>query len=176
MVMASGEVKGLVCEHHALMAEYGRAQIRCSQMLMSQADQIMRLEAQLMWLEDQLMRARVAIVLRDTAREWDSARRARQQSGYPPKRGKGDGAKHGREQAAQQEADLVICQTGCVSHGNYWREHEYCSRTARQCVLVDNPHALDGFRGPEGPRAGRSGGTVAAGAAQAGEGDYQAAD
>lgn len=43
-------------------------------------------------------------------------------------------------------ADLVICQTGCVSHGAYWRVKDHCTRTGKQCVLVDKPEALDALR------------------------------
>lgn len=39
-------------------------------------------------------------------------------------------------------ADLVICQTGCVSQGAYWRVQDHCKRTGKQCVLVANPEAL----------------------------------
>jgi hypothetical protein len=39
-------------------------------------------------------------------------------------------------------ADLVICQTGCVSHGAYWRVEDHCRRTGKTCVLVDQPEAL----------------------------------
>ncbi len=43
-------------------------------------------------------------------------------------------------------ADLVICQTGCVSHGAYWRVQDHCKRTGKRCVLVDRPDALDVVR------------------------------
>lgn len=36
-------------------------------------------------------------------------------------------------------ADLVICQTGCVSHNAYWRVKDHCKRTGKQCVFVDTP-------------------------------------
>lgn len=38
-------------------------------------------------------------------------------------------------------ADLVICQTGCISHNAYWRVKDFCKRTGTQCVFVDNPSA-----------------------------------
>ncbi|WP_374316771.1 DUF2325 domain-containing protein [Aquabacterium sp.] len=38
-------------------------------------------------------------------------------------------------------ADLVICQTGCVSHNAYWRVKDHCKRTGKQCVFVDKPSA-----------------------------------
>ena len=40
-------------------------------------------------------------------------------------------------EASLRAADLVICQTGCLSHGDYWRVHDYCRRTNKTCVLVE---------------------------------------
>jgi hypothetical protein len=51
----------------------------------------------------------------------------------------------GEEESAAQldatlaAADLVICQTGCISHNAYWRVKDYCKRTGKQCVFVENP-------------------------------------
>lgn len=36
-------------------------------------------------------------------------------------------------------ADLVICQTGCVSHDAYWRVKDHCKRTGKRCVFVESP-------------------------------------
>jgi hypothetical protein len=36
-------------------------------------------------------------------------------------------------------ADLVICQTGCISHNAYWKVKDFCKRTGKRCVFVDNP-------------------------------------
>jgi hypothetical protein len=36
-------------------------------------------------------------------------------------------------------ADLVICQTGCISHDAYWRVKEHCKRTGKRCVFVEKP-------------------------------------
>lgn len=41
--------------------------------------------------------------------------------------------------ASLAAADLVICQTGCVSHEAYWRVKDHCKRTGKRCVFVDNP-------------------------------------
>jgi len=53
------------------------------------------------------------------------------------------GEKHGGAQleASLAAADLVICQTGCVSHDAYWRVKDHCKRTGKRCVFVDNPSA-----------------------------------
>lgn len=44
-----------------------------------------------------------------------------------------------RLDATLAAADLVICQTGCISHNAYWRVKDYCKRTGKQCVFVENP-------------------------------------
>ena len=45
-------------------------------------------------------------------------------------------------EASLLAADLVICQTGCVSHNAYWRVQDHCKRTGKQCVLVEQPRAM----------------------------------
>jgi len=42
-------------------------------------------------------------------------------------------------EASLAAADLVICQTGCVSHSAYWRVKDYCKRSGKRCVFVDKP-------------------------------------
>lgn len=39
-------------------------------------------------------------------------------------------------------ADLVICQTGCIGHGAYWRVEDHCRRTGTPCLLVEQPRSL----------------------------------
>ena len=55
-------------------------------------------------------------------------------------------ASHGRTLEASADtwtaaslaaADLVICQTGCISHDAYWRVQDHCRRTGKPCILVD---------------------------------------
>jgi len=55
------------------------------------------------------------------------------------------------------EADLVICQTGCLSHQAYWRVQDHCRRHNKPCVLVAQPDALRIIRihqRDDGPSAG----------------------
>jgi hypothetical protein len=49
-----------------------------------------------------------------------------------------------RLDATLAAADLVICQTGCISHDAYWRVKDHCRRTGKRCVFVGTPsrHAL----------------------------------
>ncbi|MEQ4618072.1 MAG: DUF2325 domain-containing protein [Corticimicrobacter sp.] len=35
-------------------------------------------------------------------------------------------------------ADMVICQTGCVSQGDYWRVQDHCRRTGKMCVMIES--------------------------------------
>lgn len=42
-------------------------------------------------------------------------------------------------EASMAAADLVICQTACLSHNAYWRVKQHCKRTGKPCLYVDNP-------------------------------------
>ena len=49
--------------------------------------------------------------------------------------------------ASLAAADLVICQTGCISHNAYWKVKDFCKRTGKRCVYVENPSASSLARG-----------------------------
>lgn len=62
-----------------------------------------------------------------------------------------DGGDHADDpalEASLRAADLVICQTGCVSHGAYWRVQDHCRRTGKPCVLVGEPRPMLFVRHP----------------------------
>lgn len=73
--------------------------------------------------------------------------------------------------ASLAAADLVICQTGCISHNAYWKVKDFCKRTGKQCVFVENPSVSLLARGLEtisitianATPAGRSDGAVETG-------------
>jgi hypothetical protein len=44
-----------------------------------------------------------------------------------------------RLEASIAAADLVICQTGCIAHSAYWRVKDFCKRTGKPCLFIDNP-------------------------------------
>ncbi len=44
-------------------------------------------------------------------------------------------------------ADMVICQTGCISHNAYWKVKDFCKRTGKRCVYVDNPSTSSLIKG-----------------------------
>ena len=46
-----------------------------------------------------------------------------------------------RLEASLAAADLVICQTGCISHDAYWRVKDHCKRHGKRCLFVDKPSA-----------------------------------
>ena len=54
-----------------------------------------------------------------------------------------------RLEASLAAADLVICQTGCISHSAYWRVKDFCKRTGKRCVFIDNPSISSLARGLE---------------------------
>ena len=74
----------------------------------------------------------------------NAARQAIEQAGgrFLHHAGGDDGVDDVAVEASLVAADLVICQTGCVSHDAYWRVHDHCQRTGKQCVLVDQPQAM----------------------------------
>ncbi|MGR4871418.1 DUF2325 domain-containing protein [Variovorax sp. LARHSF232] len=118
MQHATQDLEQLSREHGALMRDYGRVQSRCSDQMRAQAREIERLHAQ-------VMRLRAHVIVCATERAWaneDSDPQALAQS--------------------LRAADLVICQTGCLSHGAYWRVQDHCRRTGKTCVLVEQPEAL----------------------------------
>lgn len=43
-----------------------------------------------------------------------------------------------RIDGALAAADIVICQTGCISHNAYWRVKAQCKRTGKACMFVKN--------------------------------------
>ncbi len=45
-------------------------------------------------------------------------------------------------EASLRAADLVICQTGCLSHNAYWRVEDHCRRTGKTCVMLEGPAPL----------------------------------
>jgi hypothetical protein len=51
----------------------------------------------------------------------------------------GDEDNAARLDATLAAADLVICQTGCISHDAYWRVKDHCKRTGKRCLFVETP-------------------------------------
>ncbi|WP_431101927.1 DUF2325 domain-containing protein [Roseateles noduli] len=58
--------------------------------------------------------------------------------------------------ASLAAADLVICQTGCISHDAYWRVKDHCKRHNKKCVYIESPSA-SGMRRALGSLSGGDG-------------------
>jgi hypothetical protein len=116
----------LAHEHGLLLRRYAALQQRCTEQARAQAQAIARLQAQVMGL-------RAQTIVQCSARAWadeDSLIET------PPP------ADLARLEHSLRAADLVICQTGCVGHGAFWRVQDHCKRTGKACVLVEQPDAL----------------------------------
>ncbi|WP_354445602.1 DUF2325 domain-containing protein [Ottowia thiooxydans] len=141
----------LALEHGVLLRQYGALQRRCGQQVRTQAEEIDRLQRQ-------VVRLRAGVIARDSALSWEREERRKLMAAI------GDWPEHEiqalQEQASTlaplhthasdsdwledslRSADLVVCQTGCISHGDYWRVEDHCKRTGKTCVLVEQPGAL----------------------------------
>ncbi len=90
--------------------------------LVERVQQLMRERLQWQWWQDGWRRRAAAALVRDTPLAGDADARALEES--------------------LMAADLVICQTGCLSHGAYWRVQDHCRRTGKACVVMERPEAL----------------------------------
>ena len=147
--MPNDEFQQLRLEHGALMQIYQEAQIRCT-------EQIQALAHEAEALKRQLIRLRAQLIARDTALSWEREQRHALAINLAaslltqPSPGKTQFAPASLTVTPEQQllesslqaADLVICQTGCISDGDYWRVEDHCKRNGKPCVLVDEPNAL----------------------------------
>ena len=167
MQASAQELQQLVDEHQTLLRQYARTQARCTALLGRQAAEIESLRAQafrqraalivrdtaLAWArhDQAMLEAAVPGLSRRAAlaRKVESLvariqELMRERLHRPPAR-LPDIAGHAADDITEESlvaADLVICQTGCLSHGDYWRVQDHCKRTGKACVLVESPDAL----------------------------------
>ncbi len=177
MHLAAHEIPELIGEHHALMRHYGQTQTRCDALVRAQAAEIARLQGEAMrlraavivrdtalaWERAQRSQA-VLTCMQNLARErlewqWQQLRAAAdaEVARAPGNAGSAaacdcasaPGEQLAADTASAAAADLVICQTGCLSHGDYWRVQDQCRRTGQTCVLVEQSAAarIDCFEG-----------------------------
>lgn len=147
--MPDDEFQQLRLEHGALMQIYQEVQIRCT-------EQIQSLTHEAEKLKRQLIRLRAQLIARDTAIFWEREQRhamaielaASLLTQSSPRKTQLSPAslpvtpEQQLLESSLHAADLVICQTGCISDGDYWRVEDHCKRNGKQCVLVDEPNAL----------------------------------
>lgn len=144
----------LAQEHVILLRHYGGLQQHCTQQARTQAREIERLQGEIIRLRALAIKYESALAWeREKHRDLLAAPAERPAHAMAACQEAGGGAlaleppldvstdSDGLEDSLRC-ADLVICQTGCVSHGAFWRVEDHCKRTGKACVLVEQPGAL----------------------------------
>lgn len=166
-MLAEQDVDRLLSEHGALLRAHAQVQARCTILLREQAERMRRLDAQLMcaraeaifslsmlaWeredraaleeaapgLKRRAAMGRQVEALQARVQELTRQLHRRELAGYAAR--PVDSLPQALE-ASLRAADLVICQTGCLSHGDYWRVQDHCKRSGKVCMLVDQPDRM----------------------------------
>ena len=147
----------LLNEHFALCRTYAEAQERCSRHMAAQRAEVAR-------LQDEVLRLRAQTLVLTTALDWARAGTGSGAVLLPllPAAGVVCGMEGAADAAADDvvpparapcqrlplhsslaEANLVVCQVGCLSHGAYWRDaDDQCRRSGQTCVVVASANAL----------------------------------
>ncbi len=155
-------------EYLTLLRHLASVQQRCSAMIAEQAQEIARLRGQTMQLRAQVIardsalawaladRAALEEAAPDLAPRASLTRKVRELHGKlqdlmrekmqpalvasaPPSQAAAAEPELSDLEASVAAADLVICQTGCLSHGAYWRVQDQCKRSGKTCMLVEQP-------------------------------------
>jgi len=172
MNMHIQDVALLEQEQRAMVSHLARVQHRCSAVIQEQAAEIAALKAQAMRLRAAVIardsalawayedRAALEAAIPDLPQRATLARRVKELSKrlqelmrekllpvYAPaptqdEPAKEEGGELSALEASIVAADLVICQTGCLSHGAYWRVQDHCKRTGKTCMLVAQPASV----------------------------------
>ncbi|RZL66462.1 MAG: DUF2325 domain-containing protein [Variovorax sp.] len=168
MLIARPDSPTLLQEHGVLLRHYGAVQERCDRLLQGQREQIARLEAETIRLRaaviardtalacarDHAAALELAVVPLDVdqkavlcigkdAPDARATRRVIESAGGQFMQCDDTAAEDGDAlEASLRAADLVICQTGCLSHDAYWRVQDHCTRTGKRCLLIDQPQPL----------------------------------
>ena len=142
----------LLNEHFALCRTYAEAQERCSRHMAAQRAEVAR-------LQDDVLRLRGQALVLTTALAWERANHAARppvaaQEEVLPEPVAASLAPSERApcqrtllESSLADANLVLCQVGCLSHGAYWRDaHDQCRRSGQTCVLVESDSVLTAAR------------------------------
>lgn len=170
-MLAERDVERLLCEHGALLRAHARLQARCTVLLHEQAERIRRLDAELIRTRAAAIRSLSALAweredraaleaaapglmrraamgrrveaLQARVHELTRRLHARELAGHAVRTDDAlPRALDASLEASLGAADLVICQTGCLSHGDYWRVQDHCRRSGKVCMLVDRPDRM----------------------------------
>ena len=147
----------LLNEHLALCRTYAEAQQRCSQHMAAQ-------RAEVAQLQSEVLRLRAQALVLTTAQDWARASTGAGAVVLPllpaalvacSMEGEADAVAEAVVlparapcqrlplQSSLAEANLVVCQVGCLSQGAYWRDaNDQCRRSGQTCVVVECASAL----------------------------------
>jgi hypothetical protein len=172
MNMHIQDVALLEQEQRAMVSHLARAQHRCSVVIQEQAAEIAALKAHAMRLRAAVIardtalawadedRAALEAAIPDLPQRATLARRVKElnkrlqelmrqrlppvyaPAATPDEPAKEEAGELSALEASIVAADLVICQTGCLSHGAYWRVQDHCKRTGKTCMLVAQPASV----------------------------------
>ena len=141
----SEDVNQLVREHALLLRRYGELQRRWADLMQGKTQEVARLQTH-------LMRLRAMLILQGPLMAWEREDRAlARDTSLAPNRGQlitceaspiaPEWAQHWLHHGLLA-VDLVLCQTGCVSHDDFWRDGDDCKRLGQTCVRVNHPDAV----------------------------------
>ena len=132
------QVEQLAHEHGVLLRQHGKLQRRWSELEQ-------RRQAEVTQLQALIVRLRAQVLIQDSRLLWEREDRATLPTEAAPPSSQ---AKHPQDMPLHWltrgllAVDLVICQTGCISHGGHWREDDHCRRLGRTCLQITHPDAL----------------------------------
>ena len=150
MLYPEDDIDHVMQEHGALLRYYAQVQQRCSAQIQNQFNEIQQLQGQ-------ILRMRAQLVVLQSALAWECPRPPALHAYTAQSPANQSAVAHAELESIEnapagselerlghslREADLVICQTGCISHGAFWRLANHCKRTGKTCVLADQPDAL----------------------------------
>ena len=134
------QVEQLAHEHGVLLRQHGALQRRWTELEH-------RRQAELTQLHALIVRLRAQVLIQDSRLLWEREDRATLPADAAPP-APAQPNDHSEDMPLHWltrgllAVDLVICQTGCISHGGHWREDDHCRRLGRSCLQVTHPEAL----------------------------------
>ena len=133
------QVEQLAHEHGVLLRQHGTLQLRWTELEH-------RRQADVAQLHALIVRLRAQVLIQDSRLLWEREDRATlpADAAPPPLARPKDPEDMPLRWLTRGllAVDLVICQTGCISHGGHWREDDHCRRLGRSCLQVTHPEAL----------------------------------
>lgn len=133
------QVEQLAHEHGVLLRQHGTLQRRWTELEH-------RRQADVAQLHALIVRLRAQVLIQDSRLLWEREDRATlpADAAPPPLARPKDPEDMPLRWLTRGllAVDLVICQTGCISHGGHWREDDHCRRLGRSCLQVTHPEAL----------------------------------